>query len=260
MKGAEWSDGHSKGVRVRPSESSALRDAVDAGGTAVLLVGPVAGAAGLAALADRLAAGERARAARFHFAADRDAYVAAHAALAALVDALEGPAPPARALVGAGPEKPVLRFDDGRVLHVNLSHSRGLVAVAASRRAAVGVDVEAERAEDVSDLYATTLSARERREVERVDPAHALFFRLWTRKEALLKALGIGLTDRLREIDVLDPGAPEGLGPWADALRGGLTLRDLAPSAGYAAVCVLERAAAVATLALEVRELAEITR
>lgn len=81
-------------------------------------------------------------------------------------------------------------------LHFNLSHSEALVLVAISRDREVGVDVEriepgrdfvalAERALAAADATAV----REAAESERAD----VFYERWTRHEARLKCLGLGL-------------------------------------------------------------------
>lgn len=88
-------------------------------------------------------------------------------------------------------------FDRGG-LHFNLAHTDGVVAMAVCRHARVGVDVEkvggaplavAERyfsAAEVAQLHALPAEAQPRR-----------FVKLWTLKEAYLKAVGTGLAGGL---------------------------------------------------------------
>jgi 4'-phosphopantetheinyl transferase len=89
--------------------------------------------------------------------------------------------------------KPVL---PGSRLRFNLAHSGEVALVAVARDRDVGVDVE--RVREDADRWALVdhaLTARERRQLQRVPPAdraHA-FLSMWTRKEALLKAAGVGL-------------------------------------------------------------------
>jgi 4'-phosphopantetheinyl transferase len=78
----------------------------------------------------------------------------------------------------------------------NVSHSEDVVLVAFSRFGRVGVDVEEPRPLD--DLLSVAATAFVAAEVEQVRAATgeeqlAYFYRLWTRKEAIAKALGIGL-------------------------------------------------------------------
>jgi 4'-phosphopantetheinyl transferase len=80
-----------------------------------------------------------------------------------------------------------------------------LLAVSRGRR--VGVDIEVPRDIDVGEVARACLTPGEqqylaaRPEAERL----GLFYRCWTRKEAVLKACGIGLAAALSELDVL-PG------------------------------------------------------
>jgi 4'-phosphopantetheinyl transferase len=89
--------------------------------------------------------------------------------------------------------KPVL---SGSRLRFNLAHSGEVALVAVTRDRDVGVDVE--RLRPNADRWALVdhaLTARERHQLQRVAPtrrAHA-FLSMWARKEALLKAAGVGL-------------------------------------------------------------------
>ncbi|GAA1970772.1 4'-phosphopantetheinyl transferase family protein [Kitasatospora viridis] len=82
-------------------------------------------------------------------------------------------------------------------LQVSISHGRGLAAVALSRRWPVGVDVEAVRPVPAVPLARSWYAPAEaewladrQEELRQRD-----FFWLWTRKEAIGKALGTGLRD-----------------------------------------------------------------
>jgi 4'-phosphopantetheinyl transferase len=81
-------------------------------------------------------------------------------------------------------------------LAISLSRTagRGLLAVGAAAR--VGVDVEALRAVCGDGMAELALTRRERAAVHRVPPGKErdrLFLRAWTRKEAVVKAVGTGL-------------------------------------------------------------------
>jgi len=84
-------------------------------------------------------------------------------------------------------------------LHVSLSHVRGVVAAIAAERPC-GIDVETYAAGDVP---AEMLTARERRWAAAEPEAGAAAIRLWTRKEAWVKASGESL-ERAAELDALD--------------------------------------------------------
>jgi 4'-phosphopantetheinyl transferase len=117
----------------------------------------------------------------------------------------------------------------GTGLHVSISHSGAMVAVAVSRAGEVGVDVQQIAGDSVDELSALVLAESEAGHVA----AARDFFTFWTRKEALVKATGDGVTVPLPEVVVTPPGTPPRL---LDYPRpGGLAaqLRDLSPDLGY---------------------------
>ncbi len=158
--------------------------------------------AALAAAAALLSPDEGARADRFRFARDRRRFVVARAALRRLLGAALGQAP-GRVVLLAGPEgKPELA---GHPVHFNLSHSGDLAAIALCRDAELGVDIEQIRPlDDLDGLIATTCSPREAAALAALAPfrRREAFFRVWTRKEAYLKALGTGLAVPLDSVSV----------------------------------------------------------
>lgn len=92
----------------------------------------------------------------------------------------------------------------GTGLQVSVSHSGDRVVVAVTRAGAVGIDVE-EISTSVSpaELLPYVIGPTEPR-----TPAHATpggFHRMWTRKEAVLKATGQGLRVPLSEVGVSAP-------------------------------------------------------
>lgn len=138
--------------------------------------------------------GETARAMRFHFERDRARYVRAHRALRRILAGYLAREPLA-VRIGVEPAgKPFLEEGDG--LEFNLTHSgeRGLLAVA--RRGPLGVDLEilAGRG-DVVAIARTVFTAPEIDALQACAPAERTraFLTGWTRKEAYLKALGVGL-------------------------------------------------------------------
>ncbi|MEU3659987.1 4'-phosphopantetheinyl transferase superfamily protein [Streptomyces sp. NPDC032940] len=103
---------------------------------------------------------------------------------------------------GHGP--PVAEVADGTV-HLSLSHSEGRSALLVSPRHPVGLDIERVRPMPVDVLAPTTLSGAERAHVldEPPGPRRSLaYLRCWTRKEAVLKAVGTGVVGDLTELDV----------------------------------------------------------
>jgi 4'-phosphopantetheinyl transferase len=91
--------------------------------------------------------------------------------------------------------KPILAWPDGRRSpSFSLSHTAGLVVLAVAA-GEVGVDVERVRDHRVEEIGSLALSDLERVRIgEEADcDAPAAFLRLWTRKEAYLKGIGLGI-------------------------------------------------------------------
>jgi len=165
---------------------------------------------------------ERARAARYRVAHDRDLYIAARGTLRAILAQYLDDRPERLCFRYEPAGKPALvPRPRGASLEFNLSHSGELsvFAVAWSRR--VGVDVEKLRSDiPVEDIAGQFFSRNELASLRSLgcDMKHEGFFRCWTRKEAYVKACGAGLQIPLRDFDVtLDPSVParftRGIGP-----------------------------------------------
>ncbi|HVU87660.1 MAG TPA: 4'-phosphopantetheinyl transferase superfamily protein [Pirellulales bacterium] len=163
--------------------------------------------ADFAALSATLSADERARAARFHFDRDRNKYVAARGILRRLLARYTGN-DAAGLLFRYGPRgKPEL--DGGGVaqaVQFNVSHRGGFALYAFVMAREVGVDVEFVR--EVSEARAIARNHFTPAEIRLLESAaderaaQERFFRLWTRKEAVIKAVGTGLSMPLDEFDV----------------------------------------------------------
>jgi 4'-phosphopantetheinyl transferase len=183
---------------------------------------------------------ERARATRFVHPPECRRFVLAHAALRLFLARCLGIHPAAvryetgihgKPRLGAG--LPPLEF--------NLSHSGGLAVLAVARDRSVGVDVEQLRdVPDALNIAATHFSAAEREVLRSLPPGEqqGAFFRCWTRKEAVIKAVGEGLGRALDSFDVdLAPGSTSAL-TQLDGRSGnaaGWSLRDLTAPTGYEA-------------------------
>ncbi len=99
----------------------------------------------------------------------------------------------------------------GSGLHFNVSHS-GDVALIALARQRIGVDVELIRAMPNADgLVKRFFSSAEATQYTSLPEEYrvAAFFRGWTAKESLLKAVGVGLVDLESCVVDLDPRQPE---------------------------------------------------
>jgi 4'-phosphopantetheinyl transferase len=186
------------------------------------------------ALAALLDAHERDRLARFRRPADRARYLAAHALARLVLAPLVGRAPGVLAFdrtcrCGEPHGKPVLPDGPG----FSLSHAGDLVGVAVHPDGPVGLDVEQARV--VADLAALADHVGSLTERARGDAGPAAFFRMWTRKEALLKATGDGLAVPMTAITLAAdrPAVECWTGPGAPP--GPMWLRDLAPAPDHPA-------------------------
>jgi len=86
----------------------------------------------------------------------------------------------------------------------NISHTDNMVAAAFSEQFDVGIDVEVLKPIQVDDLVNFFASPEEKKQILDKSGYSQLteFYRIWTTKEAILKADGTGLIDRLPELSI----------------------------------------------------------
>lgn len=202
----------------------------------------------LDALHRTLAPDEVSRAARFHFDSDARAYIAGRGLLRAILARYLGAAPGDVRFTYEPHGKPQLAPGNG--VQFNLTHSRDRALIAVTRDRQIGVDLEWVRPlPDLDQLAMATLTPDERANLYSLAPKEALaaFFRAWTRKEAVLKARGDGLTLPPDQVEVaLLPNEPAYLRRVAGLPHESArwTLRDLgadvAGMSGYAAALAVE--------------------
>lgn len=146
---------------------------------------------------DILAPDELDRTQRFHFDHDRRRYAVGRGIVRRLVAGYLGLSDPRSVSIVYGPYgRPELSPEHG-ALRFNLAHTGGFALLAFARDVEIGVDVERVQAlPDLHSVMRSCFAARERDIIAGLtsaDQQHAAFFRCWTRKEAVLKALGSGL-------------------------------------------------------------------
>jgi 4'-phosphopantetheinyl transferase len=156
---------------------------------------------------------EIARADRFHFANDRKRFVVARGLLRELLGAYLHLAPAGLEFAYGKHGKPSLSGGNASSgLCFNLSHSAGLVVYAVARKRNLGVDVEHVQPDSAGeDIARRYFSPREVSDLQTLPPEARAegFFHCWTRKEAYLKATGMGLQIPLDNFAVsLLPGQP----------------------------------------------------
>ncbi|CAN5481890.1 4'-phosphopantetheinyl transferase superfamily protein [soil metagenome] len=157
-------------------------------------------------LLQQLPAEEQARCLRYRQPADRCRFAATRVALRQLLaERLHIPVQEVALRIDAF-GKPRLANDEK--LFFNLSHSGNHALIALSAEQPVGVDIEAAGGAATAPLADAALTLEERRYCTRQpDKAAAAqaFFRIWSGKEAVLKALGLGIASHLQSVSVV-PG------------------------------------------------------
>lgn len=146
---------------------------------------------------------EQERASRFRFERDAQRYRAAHATMRQLLSAALHQA--AADLHWCVDQHGKPRLTDHPGWHFNLSHSADWALLALSQGAAVGVDLEwCKTLGEADALMAQHFTAGERAACEAAPQRErtALFYRIWSRKEACLKAAGCGLSTPPHLVDV----------------------------------------------------------
>lgn len=153
-----------------------------------------------------LSAEERARSRRYVRAGPRRRFALCRAALRAVLCHRLGCDSQQLTFGTSSHGKPFARVDEiPEPVSFNVSHCRnhGLIAIAARGR--LGVDIEERRArDDLEDLTDAVLGPNEKREFAllRGNARTHFFFRMWTLKEALIKALGLGFSQDPAEFEV----------------------------------------------------------
>jgi 4'-phosphopantetheinyl transferase len=185
-------------------------------------------------LRDILDASEQERLARFRVSGAAAGYLVAHATVRRVLASLTGvPASELRfeatcALCGGPHGKPRLA---GFPYEFSLSHAGDVAVVAVALGVPVGMDVESAPAR----VAGIALSTVERDALDALPAARRgeAFARYWTRKEAVLKATGLGIATDLAALTVSAPDDPPAVldWTWPDPIH----LADVPASPGYVA-------------------------
>lgn len=186
-----------------------------------------------------LSADEQARANRFYFQKDHDRFILARGILRIILGQYLNLSPQQLQFQYNETGKPSLLQHSHLCFNLSHSHQLALYAVAWNRD--VGIDVEQIDSErDYESIAARFFSSQEQAALNQLSAARKLqgFFNCWTRKEALLKAIGKGLTLPLDQFAVsLAPDEPACLlhVDWMPQSFDEWWLQDLQVGTGYAA-------------------------
>jgi 4'-phosphopantetheinyl transferase len=148
-----------------------------------------------------LSSDERARFDRFVFRCDRRDFAAAHALLRCALATRRGLLPSSWIFLNDCRGKPFLAPGQPEY-EFNIAHTTGLVACALAKTGNVGIDVESvdrvANSEEIARKYFSKREVLALQECKGVEH-RTRFIELWTLKEAYLKAIGTGLSDRLSD-------------------------------------------------------------
>ncbi|WP_304516729.1 4'-phosphopantetheinyl transferase family protein [Cecembia rubra] len=149
---------------------------------------------------------EKEKAFRFHFEKDRTAYIASRGMLRLFLSHYMEEKPESIQFEYNDFGKPFLKngiYD--KKLHFNLAHAGNLVLFAFTSDQEIGIDVEFIREDfSIDTIVNNYFCSQEIQEIQKLDPSAAftLFFKFWARKEAILKAMGKGLSFPLEKCNV----------------------------------------------------------
>ena len=200
---------------------------------------------------DILALTESARASRFRSEADRVRFVQRRAALRRILAGYLEVAPQDVAFTVNEFGKPSVAPEASAGVFFNASHSENVAMIAVGRSDRIGIDVERLRPLPEAESIASRFFAEgEAAELAALHPRDRVvgFFNAWTRKEAVVKALGGGLSIPLHSFEVsLRPQEPPEILRW-DVPGAGLQrwrIHHIEPVAGYIAAVAADREASI---------------
>lgn len=149
---------------------------------------------------------------RFRFPEHRRRFAIARGCLRQLLGAYLSVTPQQIRFSYSAQGKPRLSSEFSQELSFNVSHSDDLAVLSFTNHRNIGVDVEVFRYDiDTEGIPRRFFSEFEQRALAGLQGQEKIlgFFNCWTRKEAYIKAVGLGLSLPLRDFDVsLLPGQP----------------------------------------------------
>ncbi len=165
------------------------------------------------ALLPLLSTDEHQRAAAFYSPDDRNKYITSRGGLRVVLATVLGAEAREIAFEYGQHGKPALAVPwNAGGIHFNVSHSGEFALIVVSKGTRVGVDVEFERTDvELEKLARRFFSDSDCERLLTLPEAEWMraFYRCWTRKEAYIKAVGIGLSIGLSSFDVsLEEGHP----------------------------------------------------
>ncbi|QVL34689.1 4'-phosphopantetheinyl transferase superfamily protein [Telmatocola sphagniphila] len=133
------------------------------------------------------------RAEKFRSEKTRSQFISSRGTLRWLLSGYLGHEPEQVAITYEAAGKPILA---GQPFYFNVTHSEEVAAYAVSKAGRVGLDIERLRTmENIESIIERFFTQNEFQAFQQVplELKEIIFFRMWTRKEALLKAIGQGI-------------------------------------------------------------------
>lgn len=199
----------------------------------------------IAKLAPLLSQDEYQRARRYYRPVDRDRFIVGRGMLRKIISAYLSLPPGQLRFTYNEYGKPTVSGDQNdRALNFNLSHSADLTLYAVTRGRAVGIDIEYIREDFATLEIAERFFSKDEVAALKSLPTEQRtmgFFNCWSRKEAFIKAKGMGVSYPLDRFTVsLAPGEPPALLKVDDDKRevARWKMYELKPGAGYAAAII----------------------
>lgn len=200
----------------------------------------------LGKLSSYLSRDEEERSSRYKFQVDKDRFVGARGILRAILSPYVDADPRSVEFEYGNHGKPAVKRA-GLELRFNVAHSHDLALYAIASKREIGVDVEHVRsvtdADEIVERYFTSAENAVYRALSKNQRPEA-FFRIWTLKEAYLKALGSGLTQR--PLNSFEISLPETRPPGTPQLErisrrnGSWSFYTLTPRRGYVAAVAVD--------------------
>ncbi|NWF98178.1 MAG: 4'-phosphopantetheinyl transferase superfamily protein [Nitrospirae bacterium] len=149
---------------------------------------------------------EKKKASAFRFSDDRERYIISHAVLRLLLSKYSGEKPEEIVFYNNNYGKPYIMLNpDLPKIFFNISHSHKMAVIAISNGYEIGIDIEyLLRKINFEDIARRFFSNIENKKLNSLSGnlRKEAFFRCWTRKEAYLKAKGVGISGSFKSFEV----------------------------------------------------------
>lgn len=201
----------------------------------------------LATLARSLSTDERDRSQHFRIDADKERFRSGRGWLRQLLAGYLDADPADLEFRNDAGGKPHLIWPPAHWLQFNLSHSAGMVVFAVAAGREVGVDVEQIRSdfpiEAVARRFFTNEEQRALAQAHSASASVDVFFAIWTRKEAYLKGIGLGLGQTAVAVEASRDGGRRAVVSGSDSClheAPGWSLASFQAGVGYAAAVAVK--------------------